>query len=95
MVDVERCQKCGCELRGEAAYIERLNETWCHPCADAITFIIDATEVREGILDHQVECCPECGGELIEGFGLAGGGLGVYGYCDPCGRVIWKCVTEA
>jgi hypothetical protein len=46
------------------------------------------------ILDRQVEACPRCGGGLQQGFGLAGGGFGVYGYCDPCGRVVWKCVIK-
>lgn len=30
----EHCEKCGCELRGEAAYIEETDEVWCHSCAD-------------------------------------------------------------
>jgi len=25
--------------------------------------------------------------------GLAGGGMGVYGYCEKCERVVWKCDT--
>lgn len=29
-----RCEKCACELNGEAAHIEALDEVWCHPCAD-------------------------------------------------------------
>ena len=51
-------------------------------------------EVREGILDRQVENCPTCGSTLETGYGLAGGGMGVYGFCDPCGKIVWKCVTE-
>lgn len=51
---------------------------------------IDSAEVREGVLDHQVERCPKCEGELMEGFGLAGGGFGPYGFCDKCQRVIYK-----
>lgn len=58
------------------------------------TVIIDSSEVREDILDHQVEACPTCKGELFEGFGLAGGGFGIYGYCDACSKVVWKCVSE-
>lgn len=61
---------------------------------DKITVHIDPVEVREGILDHQVEACPTCGSDLLENFGLAGGGFGAYGYCDPCGKVVWKCVSE-
>lgn len=28
------CEKCGCELKGEAAYIDATDEVWCHSCAD-------------------------------------------------------------
>lgn len=59
-----------------------------------ISVHIDTTEVHDGILDHQVENCPKCGTELQTSFGLAGGGFGVYGFCEPCGKVIWKCVTD-
>jgi hypothetical protein len=55
---------------------------------------IDPTEVREGILDHQVENCPTCNTELQQSFGLAGGGFGAYGYCEPCGKVVWKCTFD-
>ena len=33
-------------------------------------------------------CCPQCGGELIQGYGLAGGGCGPYQMCigdEDCG----------
>jgi len=34
--------------------------------------------------------CPQCGSnQLWEGYGLAGGGLGVYGGCDHCDW-FWK-----
>jgi hypothetical protein len=26
--------------------------------------------------------CPKCGGEMLFGYGLAGGGIGPYRYCD-------------
>jgi hypothetical protein len=26
--------------------------------------------------------CPKCGGEILLGYGLAGGGIGGYRYCD-------------
>ena len=60
---------------------------------DKITVHIANAEVRDGILDHQVEECPACKGPLEMGFGLAGGGMGVYGYCEKCERVVWKCDT--
>lgn len=55
---------------------------------------IASVEVRDGILDHQVDECPTCKGPITDGFGLAGGGCGVYGYCEKCERIIWKCVVE-
>ena len=34
--------------------------------------------------------CPECNVEEEIGFGLAGGGYGLYGYCPNCHRILWK-----
>jgi hypothetical protein len=34
MIDASHCEKCGCELNGEAALIEATDEVWCHSCAD-------------------------------------------------------------
>jgi hypothetical protein len=36
--------------------------------------------------------CPKCGAVLQQGFGLAGGGFGVYEYCDSdeCNAVVTK-----
>jgi len=34
--------------------------------------------------------CPKCGDDLETGFGLAGGGYGVYEFCDQCGDIITK-----
>jgi hypothetical protein len=37
------------------------------------------------------EKCPVCRGIKIElGYGLAGGGCGVYKYCEECGTVFDK-----
>jgi hypothetical protein len=55
---------------------------------------IDLAEQREDILDRQVENCPKCATLLEDGFGMAGGGFGVYGFCPKCERVIWKCQVE-
>lgn len=32
--------------------------------------------------------CPKCGKEMECGYGLAGGGIGVYFYCEPCEEFI-------
>jgi len=42
--------------------------------------------------DH--DRCPKCGGELEQGFGLAGGGYGVYTYCPKCEQVTGKTETS-
>ncbi len=34
--------------------------------------------------------CPKCNGSIEIGFGLAGGGYGVYEYCEACGAVVTK-----
>jgi hypothetical protein len=61
---------------------------------DEPTVHVDSSEIREGILDYEVENCPTCNSELVQGFGLAGGGFGAYGICPKCERVIWKCSVE-
>jgi hypothetical protein len=38
--------------------------------------------------------CPTCGAPLHDGFGLAGGGYGVYSYCDEHGIVSKTEVPE-
>lgn len=40
--------------------------------------------------------CPKCGCRLETGFGLAGGGYGVYEYCasDGCNSVVTKTETD-
>ena len=59
-----------------------------------ISIHIDPTEQREDILTEQVENCPACNTHLETSFGLGGGGFGVYGYCETCERIIWKCQVE-
>jgi hypothetical protein len=55
MVDAH-CAKCGCELNGEAAFIEALGEVWCHPCADnAATTLKGLKMATEKPLEHQFE----------------------------------------
>lgn len=34
MTDKQRCQKCGCETKGEEAWVD--GQIWCHPCADEV-----------------------------------------------------------
>ena len=62
--------------------------------ADDFTVHVDSIEQRPDILNYQVENCPTCSTKLEEGFGLGGGGFGVYGYCPKCERIVWKCQVE-
>lgn len=59
-----------------------------------ISVHIDSIEQREDILNYQVQSCPKCSTGVQDGFGMAGGGMGVYGYCPKCERVVWKCQVE-
>ena len=62
---------------------------------DKIHVHLDFAEKREGLPEFQQDMpCPTCGGEPETGFGLAGGGFGVYSYCPSCGEVLTKSVTD-
>ena len=55
---------------------------------------IAGLKVREDILDHEVDTCPTCDTPCEIGYGLAGGGFGVYGFCSTCEKVVWKCIDS-
>lgn len=58
---------------------------------DKIHIHIDAAEKRSNLPEfNQIAPCPKCGGETEQGFGLAGGGYGVYSYCSKCEIVTSK-----
>ena len=40
------------------------------------------------------DVCPKCSGELEQGYGMAGGGMGVYTYCPRCGDILSKTQTD-
>jgi hypothetical protein len=59
-----------------------------------IVIFLDADKKRAGLPEFDQDGrCPKCGGETEMGFGLAGGGYGVYAYCSPCGIVTSKSET--
>jgi hypothetical protein len=63
------------------------------------TIHIDALEKRADLPDcgETEGICPKCGERLQVGFGLAGGGYGVYEYCesDACNAgIVAKTETE-
>jgi hypothetical protein len=51
---------------------------------------IASSKQDENIPEKQFQFCPKCGEECEQGFGLAGGGYGVYSYCPLCERVVGK-----
>ena len=63
---------------------------------DQISIHIDASEKREDVPEQGSTggICPRCGGLLEQGFGLAGGGFGVYEYCPTCAQVVTKTLVE-
>jgi hypothetical protein len=40
----QRCAKCGCETKGEAALVD--GKIWCHPCADMVPSTSRATPTK-------------------------------------------------
>lgn len=46
------------------------------------------------IPDAMPDECPKCHVPPEIGFGLAGGGMGVYSYCPNCGDMLSKTETE-
>lgn len=60
-----------------------------------ITVHIDSSEVAKNMPGYRQDLpCATCGVEPETGFGLAGGGYGVYSYCPKCGIVISKSQTD-
>ena len=53
---------------------------------------MDKTTEEERLDRNQ---CPHCGTELEAGYGLAGGGMGVYTFCpnETCGKYFDKTQT--
>lgn len=61
---------------------------------DKIKLCIDKTEQDEDLPDYCPDECPDCKVPAESGFGMAGGGMGVYTYCPQCGKMLRKVQTE-
>lgn len=61
---------------------------------DKITVHIDSNEQRKDLPDYCPDVCPDCGTEAEQGFGMAGGGMGVYTYCPKCEKMLGKVQCE-
>jgi hypothetical protein len=46
----------------------------------------DETSVSDAMENR----CPDCKGPLYTGYGMAGGGMGVYEYCERCDKIVNK-----
>lgn len=55
---------------------------------------VDNAEQDPGLPDFCPDVCPTCGTEAESGFGLAGGGYGVYTYCPKCEKMLGKVQVE-
>lgn len=52
---------------------------------------VDKSEIRKDLIGYDADGrCAKCHGELEQGYGLAGGGIGVYDYCPKCGDIVSK-----
>ncbi len=58
-----------------------------------ITAHIDYATQDSAIPENGPDTCPTCGKELEAGYGMAGGGMGVYMYCPDHG-ILSKTQTD-
>ncbi len=61
---------------------------------DEPTIHIDYLEQHPDIPEQGPDKCPKCNVEAECGYGMAGGGVGVYIYCPNCGQILSKTQTE-
>lgn len=61
---------------------------------DKISIHIDSAYQDPSIPEIGPDKCPTCNVEAESGFGLAGGGYGVYMYCPQCGSILSKIQVE-
>lgn len=52
---------------------------------------VDSAQKQDDLPEFsQGERCPNCDIETETGYGMAGGGMGVYSYCPVCGIITSK-----
>ncbi len=57
---------------------------------DTVHIHIDSSEQHKDVPETGPDVCPDCKCEAETGFGLFGGGYGVYAYCPKCGTIFHK-----
>lgn len=60
---------------------------------DELFIHMDFAEQDPSIPEKGPDVCPTCGKPLESGYGMAGGGMGVYMYCEEHG-IISKTQTD-
>lgn len=62
--------------------------------ADKISVHLDMAQQDPAIPEIGPDECPACKVPAETGFGMAGGGYGVYSFCPQCGQMLSKCQVE-
>jgi hypothetical protein len=65
------------------------------PLSDGLFIDMATKDPDIPALSDGPDVCPCCGGELIHGYGLAGGGIGVYLACAACALIVAKDEDES
>lgn len=55
-----------------------------------LSFHIDSAEQTVPEMDQSIRCPDHPTTEPEVGYGMAGGGIGVYEFCPMCGRILCK-----
>ena len=61
---------------------------------DEVTIHIDTVAQHSDVPGGCPDVCPDCGTEAEHGFGMAGGGMGVYTFCPKCEKMLGKVQCE-
>ena len=61
---------------------------------DKIGIHIDSNKQDSELPEYCPDECPDCKVPSESGFGMAGGGMGVYTYCPQCGKMLGKVQCE-
>jgi hypothetical protein len=60
-----------------------------------LTIFVDSTEKAKHLPEYRQDLpCPTCGEMPETGYGLAGGGMGIYSYCLKCGVLVSKSTED-
>lgn len=62
--------------------------------SDKVSVHIDSSEQDKDLPNNIPDECPKCKVPAEQGFGMAGGGMGVYSFCPKCGQMLGKVQCE-